>query len=164
MVSGEEAFTFGMEASKMYFVVSGSCDYFAGRGITKSATDHVVSGTWLCEMVLWMCWHHRGRLEATEGCDCVLIDTDRLRQVVQLRPVVLRDFRSYATKYAAEMQAHEPRQVTDLFGGFERVQELVQNVFEDGHGVLARSHTETSISSGLAHFKHVLVKKLTRLL
>eukprot|EP00930_Biecheleria_cincta_P046084 TRINITY_DN31782_c0_g1_i1.p1 TRINITY_DN31782_c0_g1~~TRINITY_DN31782_c0_g1_i1.p1 ORF type:complete len:933 (+),score=164.39 TRINITY_DN31782_c0_g1_i1:95-2893(+) len=57
---GEELFRCGARGSKMFFVISGSLAYF--RGYDEIIPQEIYAGDWLCEVVLWAKWEHRGRV------------------------------------------------------------------------------------------------------
>lgn len=129
---GEELFRTGMRASCMYFVVAGTASYFPGY--EEYCLAEVTSGHWLCEMVLWTNWDHRGRL-TTLSLPVEVLELEAAEfQTILCRslsiPQVQRYAQLYCSRAAVNCQGRE--NITDLWGSKSQVGAMVHCAFDYG--------------------------------
>lgn len=103
---GEELFTYGKEAEKVYIVDCGCCFYCEGSLPSQNKTD-INAGDWLCEQVLWMPWVHRGQITAGRLCELANIDGVMFREIVAGRPLLRSICSRIAQRYLAIINENE---------------------------------------------------------
>eukprot|EP00747_Dinoflagellata_sp_TGD_P046054 gnl/TRDRNA2_/TRDRNA2_144209_c4_seq1.p1 gnl/TRDRNA2_/TRDRNA2_144209_c4~~gnl/TRDRNA2_/TRDRNA2_144209_c4_seq1.p1 ORF type:complete len:222 (+),score=17.15 gnl/TRDRNA2_/TRDRNA2_144209_c4_seq1:100-666(+) len=95
---GQDCFHFGVKSEKMMCVTEGSLEYFVG----PEDSGHGVPlnrGAWLCEMVLWMVWYHRGELRTQSPVDLLELDAALFHEKVKHRRASFRFCLAYAENY-----------------------------------------------------------------
>merc|ERR1711937_501272 len=66
---GKDVFSRGMEATHMYFLISGRLNYSLG-----DEHGDVLPGEWVSELALWCRWLHCGTLSAASFSELVTLD------------------------------------------------------------------------------------------
>eukprot|EP00747_Dinoflagellata_sp_TGD_P036442 gnl/TRDRNA2_/TRDRNA2_138473_c0_seq1.p1 gnl/TRDRNA2_/TRDRNA2_138473_c0~~gnl/TRDRNA2_/TRDRNA2_138473_c0_seq1.p1 ORF type:complete len:332 (+),score=35.63 gnl/TRDRNA2_/TRDRNA2_138473_c0_seq1:60-998(+) len=149
--TGHEVFASSKPATKMYFVISGTFEYYSwriGRAPAPVQTDDCI-----CEAALWLQWEYQGRLVSETHSRLVLVDSTSFRSVVS-QAVSLGNCRKYARLYKEKLgQASETENgMSDIWVDFDSTQEIAQIAFDasqdtDGPGVSRSSDIEGSTSS-----------------
>jgi len=134
LLGGEELFSLGQRASKMYFVRSGMLDYY--HGASEGTSKHVSKNSRVCEMVLWGFWEHVGRLLATTVCDVVSLDSLAFRTITTKRTHLLQRCCYYAQQYVQyfEKAQDEWSDLGDAWEDIDVVQSMVEEAFTDEAG------------------------------
>lgn len=93
---GEDLFYAGFAAEKMYIALSGVLDYFAKRIVIpiKVTTDQMVT-----EAVLWVRWHHKGRLTSSTSSSCVTLNASRFHGVVADSGALFKRLQAYSVRF-----------------------------------------------------------------
>mmetsp|Transcript_13234 Transcript_13234/g.30162 ORF Transcript_13234/g.30162 Transcript_13234/m.30162 type:complete len:735 (+) Transcript_13234:70-2274(+) len=102
----------GMEATHMYYVISGSLTY--SRPQDMRAID-VRPGDWLCEQALWVPWDHCGTAQATSECAVIHIDVPGLGEALCVDPSLWALVGKYASNFAKWLNTLVPDDLSDLF-------------------------------------------------
>jgi len=137
---GEYLFNWGETATHMYFVQTGSCEYYFGAthhtDISTVGPEGVVS-----EAVLWVPWLHVGRLLAVKHVELAILDSVTLQGVMRGQPAA-KAARAYALQFLGRRLNTEGETPTDLCTEVDEALEMAQ---------LAWAHVERSDngSSGL---------------
>lgn len=123
-------FTGGQKAEYMYFVRGGNLEYFRNN---HHRANKLRADDYLCEMVLWFKWEHRGRLVATAQSELVNMNAEAFRVAVS-KSVEFQKCRSYAHLYAkavvdANSNCVEDR-LSDVWGHSDITQEISEQAFE----------------------------------
>jgi len=128
LLSGQECFRFAMKSESMMLVSLGTLDYFAGPEIGSNAIM-VSKNTWMCEMVLWIMWFHRGHLVAKEAVELVELDASEFHRMIKHRGKSFRHCRAYAERYVdlllKSISDHGLSSLTDLYGDMDDLRDLV---------------------------------------
>eukprot|EP00928_Gymnodinium_smaydae_P008467 TRINITY_DN13083_c0_g8_i1.p1 TRINITY_DN13083_c0_g8~~TRINITY_DN13083_c0_g8_i1.p1 ORF type:complete len:720 (+),score=148.81 TRINITY_DN13083_c0_g8_i1:273-2432(+) len=115
----------GESAKNMLVVQAGRLTYCCSNtlSVSKTTDNKTVSeghavipvdhGSWICEMVLWTEWVHRGQLRALEECELIKVEADQFSQVVRQEPSVLEFIREHAMWFMAWLQDNKTG-VSDL--------------------------------------------------
>lgn len=113
VLPGSELFINGTPSFSMFFVLSGTIDYYYRN---KGDPDAVGAGDVLCEPALWLQWLHRGRVVAPVATEIAVLCANRFREVISRNQDMLlcaQDYaRSFSQHYAQKYQARA--QVSDL--------------------------------------------------
>eukprot|EP00421_Protoceratium_reticulatum_P005099 CAMPEP_0168365630 /NCGR_PEP_ID=MMETSP0228-20121227/4816_1 /TAXON_ID=133427 /ORGANISM="Protoceratium reticulatum, Strain CCCM 535 (=CCMP 1889)" /LENGTH=733 /DNA_ID=CAMNT_0008378415 /DNA_START=13 /DNA_END=2214 /DNA_ORIENTATION=+ len=143
--AGQELFTRGTKGEKMYFVRSGCFDYYL-RG-PHSGPCTLSDGDYMCEMVLWVLWEHRGRLTATTTCEVVALDPTRFAENVREAATFLQ-WKRYAKLYTERLFAHtlamkadEP--LSDLWDSNLDLSEIAHAAFSITRSTVSRRRQPT---------------------
>mmetsp|Transcript_112505 Transcript_112505/g.223595 ORF Transcript_112505/g.223595 Transcript_112505/m.223595 type:complete len:749 (+) Transcript_112505:130-2376(+) len=123
----QDLFALGGKATKVYVLLSGLLEYYLSS--CESGTVEVGEGSYICEVVLWVQWLHRGRLSAMTSCEFVVLDASRFRKVTSRLPSVLGACKDYAKSYREKVVALGADHPTDLYYDFDKSQEMAQNAF-----------------------------------
>jgi len=94
---GEELFPLGGQATKMFFMLSGTMEYVHHMSDGIHTTVH--GGERICEVVLWSPWEHQGRMLATASTELLVLDSAKFRAVVKRRSHISQQMVSYAVEY-----------------------------------------------------------------
>jgi len=143
LIVRQEVFNYGERASKMWFVVCGEMEYHFGQ--TDSYPSGVGEHEWVCEVVLWLKWEHRGRLTASTSCELVAVDAVQFRTVVSRRKPAFCQSHAYARMFyhkILEIANESYLEFSDLsFSNFDDVQTLVQKAYDEK--VFSTSHSQS---------------------
>merc|ERR1712032_1550792 len=151
-VADKEVFTFGEEATRMFFVINGTLNYIFGAVKKAKTPVQVRSGAHACEMVLWAQWEHRGRLVATQYSDLVALDSLAFRRII-CRSVAFSQCREYARLYAAKVAEEFDVNLTrmpDVWLSVEEAWQISSLAFDvvDGQSTFALSVGDGASSGG----------------
>ncbi|CAE8582380.1 unnamed protein product, partial [Polarella glacialis] len=80
LLTGDELFSSGQPAHKLYLLTSGVMDYWHCRDKTLHRSLH--SDQWACEPALWLEWIHCGDMRAHTCCEVVGLDARTFRDLV----------------------------------------------------------------------------------
>jgi len=125
--SGQELFTYGKEAERAFCIVAGKLRYHKGPGIRNQEGMDIGQGAFICDMVLWMHWEHRGSMTASTPCELAVVDGAAFRCAVRARPAARDLCCNFATQYAAAvLQGNEPtsQACSDLGFGADKMREF----------------------------------------
>jgi len=129
MQMGEEIFRPGMKGHSMYFITAGQLNYeFSHRPHTSLP---VGSPEWLCEIVLWSSWEHRGRLSVvSHAAETIILHAESFHSVV-LHSASRAVLRYYARLYAKRVliEFTDMTQLNDVWGGDPLAKEITEIVF-----------------------------------
>lgn len=110
---GDVLFHTGEEAVGMYFVTQGYFWYsHVGRTDrqlppNKCGADPVTVkiGTWFSEAVLWVPWHHCGKMRAGRESDVILIEANKFRDLALLHPAQVSWIRQTGQNFAFRLNS-----------------------------------------------------------
>eukprot|EP00930_Biecheleria_cincta_P021284 TRINITY_DN15815_c0_g2_i1.p1 TRINITY_DN15815_c0_g2~~TRINITY_DN15815_c0_g2_i1.p1 ORF type:complete len:686 (+),score=109.45 TRINITY_DN15815_c0_g2_i1:54-2111(+) len=109
----EVIFGAGDEGKYMYFIQSGVLDYFAANtNCHLSPPPHVKECA--SEAVLWTSWRHQGRLLSLTSCDLLLMDPEKLADVVVVHPKSWYYTKQYAVIFVKHLNALPPTEHVDI--------------------------------------------------
>lgn len=132
VLMGEELFRTGVRATCMYFLAVGTASYFPGY--EEYCLAEVQSGQWLCEMVLWTNWDHRGRLTTlslpVEVLELEAAEFQTILSRSRSMPQVARYAQLFCSRAAVNCQGRE--NITDLWGSGSQVGAMVHCAFDYG--------------------------------
>jgi len=151
VVSGEEVFSHGEQASKMYHVAYGSLQYFFG--VSDQVTENIHMNQYLCDMVLWVKWEHRGRLIASATSELFALDAAAFHRVVS-RTSSFQQCKAFALEYHEHLLNECARATadpgnsaagwgpSDVSSGFGKQREIAERVFDVGDDTVGQQATE----------------------
>eukprot|EP00747_Dinoflagellata_sp_TGD_P139936 gnl/TRDRNA2_/TRDRNA2_175952_c13_seq30.p1 gnl/TRDRNA2_/TRDRNA2_175952_c13~~gnl/TRDRNA2_/TRDRNA2_175952_c13_seq30.p1 ORF type:complete len:394 (+),score=28.92 gnl/TRDRNA2_/TRDRNA2_175952_c13_seq30:178-1182(+) len=123
----QDRFCFGEMASEMMFVTSGHLQYFLGP-LTDGTPVLVESTTFVCEMVLWIKWFHRGKLLSQESVELLELNGSDFHSMIKHRAASFRRYRTYGQLYVEallrEICETGLETLTDLYGSPDLLREL----------------------------------------
>lgn len=94
---GDVAFSGGVIAKSMFFVVNGMLDYIP---LQKNPQDFKVpSQHWCCEAVLWTKWTHQGQLQASIESTAMSIHGAKFRSCITENGFVMSFVRTYGLSF-----------------------------------------------------------------
>eukprot|EP00747_Dinoflagellata_sp_TGD_P123480 gnl/TRDRNA2_/TRDRNA2_173824_c0_seq6.p1 gnl/TRDRNA2_/TRDRNA2_173824_c0~~gnl/TRDRNA2_/TRDRNA2_173824_c0_seq6.p1 ORF type:complete len:184 (-),score=24.16 gnl/TRDRNA2_/TRDRNA2_173824_c0_seq6:21-572(-) len=128
IVVGQECFHFATKSEKMIFVNMGVLDYFVGPESCGTPIQ-IGKGAWLCEMVLWMEWFHRGNLMTQSAVELIDLDAADFHRKIKHRGPSFRLCREYAERYMEllfkSISGQGLSTLTDLYGEADALRDLV---------------------------------------
>lgn len=166
--ASQDLFTPGQEAKHMFFTVSGIWEYFRSWTDRQPLElDGHAQEYWFCEMVLWLKWEHRGRLAASNDCECVALDAAKFRLILCRKPTLYLMGHHYARMYklrVIEVLDEHDELVEVLPPAFDWTKEASQQCYEYAYGEVSPTSDEARppwqlIRSFSPHFG--LLKKLS---
>jgi len=125
--SGQELFTAGQTASKMFFVMSGNLEYYLECSDTEAAL--VSRGDWCVEVALWIKWVHEGRLAAVPHCELITLDGSTFRKHFAHRPAMNQIGQEYAKLFKKEIVSGQLKVPVEIWTDFDKLTELAQKAF-----------------------------------
>eukprot|EP00931_Biecheleriopsis_adriatica_P044333 TRINITY_DN25358_c0_g1_i1.p1 TRINITY_DN25358_c0_g1~~TRINITY_DN25358_c0_g1_i1.p1 ORF type:complete len:478 (+),score=55.25 TRINITY_DN25358_c0_g1_i1:51-1436(+) len=135
VAENDNVFRANEEASYMYFLKSGSYDYTLGSTMhTKPLL--VNANEWVCEIVLWATWRHRGHLSSVDEGELLLIIPDKFAGTMRLHPRSWHFGRIYASKLMSYLNVSI--RVTDITSDDEIADFVQQSDIYDDVGRLAK--------------------------
>jgi len=119
------------------------------RFFLRLGRSKVTSPDWICEMVLWMHWFHRGRLVAKASTELIELDAPQFHKLILHHSASFRLCRTYALLYMELLQKniglHGLSAFTDLCGNPDDIIEMLRKVVTLQH--VARSVSSTFVQS-----------------
>jgi len=161
-LTGKELFAAGDIGDSMYFVVSGTCKYYAsfsgmnvdgsrslihnGRisvdsGMGAGGDQMLTKGNWMCEPVLWVKWKHVGQVVAKEHTELFALVASRFHHIIEQNVGEAWSVVRYAKLFAERLRSLH-HAINDVWADFDVLQEMAQEAFQDE----CVDHTDVSIS------------------
>eukprot|EP00747_Dinoflagellata_sp_TGD_P128085 gnl/TRDRNA2_/TRDRNA2_174481_c0_seq2.p2 gnl/TRDRNA2_/TRDRNA2_174481_c0~~gnl/TRDRNA2_/TRDRNA2_174481_c0_seq2.p2 ORF type:complete len:113 (-),score=17.88 gnl/TRDRNA2_/TRDRNA2_174481_c0_seq2:70-408(-) len=89
----------------------------------------------MCEMALWMAWHHRGKLVAQSQVELLELDVPAFHAIIKHRKIVFRHCLAYAENYMAVLLRTITQKglfvLNDLYGEEDALAECVNRAHTD---------------------------------
>merc|ERR1719221_2458865 len=128
---GQELFIFGAKGTNMFFLMTAGATYYAG--VSGGKGQALQGGEYICEMVLWMSWEHRGLLAAGSPCEIITVDSE-LFGIFASQSNAFISCRQYARLYLQRLLAdvgehRDTKLLSDLWGDFDVKQDISQRAF-----------------------------------
>lgn len=136
VATGIELFCFGHTATKVYFMQSGVIEYHHEQHdsmvqVVEAKAEGSSIRQWLCEVVLWVKWTHRGRVSAVAPCEIVALDAQSFRKIVSRSTHVLRGCCVYAQSYQKRILEASRDFPFDIWSDFDQAQEMTHKAFSE---------------------------------
>mmetsp|Transcript_37786 Transcript_37786/g.120069 ORF Transcript_37786/g.120069 Transcript_37786/m.120069 type:complete len:344 (+) Transcript_37786:1-1032(+) len=152
--AGEELFTVGDVAERMYYIAEGSLAYdLSGADDGKDMHCDVAADQWICEVVLWARWTHRGVLVAKERTEACGLDASAFREIVGFFAPEDPMLGTYARLF--ERQAFLRLDLLDLWTDQSLLEDLAWCAFRKAPGAQdalpCQSSGDASVSSSSGH-------------
>lgn len=125
-VNGDELFFFHADATRMFFMVEGVLDYFAGPHESTVSSAEFSTGQWVGEPTLWVRRRHTGRLVARNDADVVYLESEKFRSVLAGRPNALVVAKHYAQLFLEKVAELQPD--LDIWSSKEVVENMLEQV------------------------------------
>jgi len=123
--TGQELFVKGAAAGKAYFFLSGVMEYSLNQDdISAEISDSQL----VCEVVLWVKWHHQGDLRAAAPSEFVALDSDVFRKIGARKPHIHFALCEYASHFRERLLESSGLRA-DVWNSFDTSQELAQKAF-----------------------------------
>jgi len=109
--ASDDIFVAGVEAHAASFIVQGHVNYLqvpSSAPVTEETQVQVSSGTWLCEMALWLAWTHVGTASALTGAELIRVDSKGLMQALSRHRYISGVAVEYCVIYAEKVRKAVP--------------------------------------------------------
>merc|ERR1712232_1290706 len=134
IMAGHELFYYGQQATHMYFVSSGSLEFFPSR--IGSQPIELSTKQWACEMVMWMSWIHRGTMvSGSAHTELFVLSATAFHSNITHREAAFEQCRRYAKMYITKILSLNDgadndcdegyHMATDVWGTIDDIQEIV---------------------------------------
>lgn len=126
----EAAFTMGTtifsvsdEASDMYLIISGSCEYLH---LETFISHNIGAEHWVCEPILWLKWVHFGNFIASTSCEVLKVNSAAFRKTLERNVVIKSFFSMYVKALCDRMINVEVTWHTDVWLGWQGQKDVVR--------------------------------------
>lgn len=149
---GDELFRQGSAAGAAYSIISGTLHYtYSNSSGIHESREKLSQGEWLCEMVLWVRWQHRGTASADLSAVTVArIASENFRVVATRHPEAARSCRRYVEKLTMELSAGSPEERLDTWWTWEIGNILLHSIYQE-----LKAQEELSASSMMLGLRFV---------